>query len=113
VKAIRADITGKYFTDEQTEEVIKKVYDTTGYILDPHTAVAYLGLRAYMNENSTKDVTGIFLSTAHPAKFIEVVNDVIGKNIEIPESLQAAGKLKKVSIPMGNQFAALKAYLLK
>ncbi|HSZ72864.1 MAG TPA: hypothetical protein VK750_09310, partial [Cytophagaceae bacterium] len=110
---IRADITGKYFTDEQTEEAIKKVYDTTGYILDPHTAVAYLGLKAYISENPAKDVTGIFLSTAHPAKFIEVVNDVIGKNIEIPESLEAAGKLKKVSVPMSNQFQDLKSYLLK
>lgn len=113
VKAIRADVTGKYFTDEQTEDIIKKLYDSTGYILDPHTAVAYLGLRAYLNENSAKDVTGIFLSTAHPAKFIEVVNSVIGKNIEIPESLKAVGKLKKVSIPIGNQFKDLKAYLLK
>jgi threonine synthase len=113
VKAMRMDVTGKYFTDEQTEEVLKKVYDATGYVLDPHTAVAYLGLRAYMNENTNKEVTGIFLATAHPAKFIEVVNSVIGKNIEIPESLQAASKLKKVSIPMGNQFKDLKAYLLK
>lgn len=113
VKAIRADISGKYYTDEQTEGAIKKVYDTTGYILDPHTAVAYLGLKDYLSENSSKKYSGLFLSTAHPAKFVEVVNDVIGKNIEIPKALEEAGKLKKVSIPMGNQFKDLKAYLLK
>lgn len=113
IKAIRADITGKYYTDEQTEAALKKVYDATGYIMDPHGAVAYLGLRDYMAEHKGEDFTGIFFATAHPAKFIEVVNDIIDKHVEIPERLQESGRLKKVAVPMGNQFKDLKAYLLK
>ncbi len=113
IKAIRADITGKYYTDEQTEVALKKVYDTTGYIMDPHGAVAYLGLKDYMEEHRGEEFTGVFFATAHPAKFIEVVNDIIDKHVEIPERLQETGKLKKVAIPMGNQFKDLKAYLLK
>jgi threonine synthase len=113
VKAIRADITGKYYTDEQTEAALKKVYTATGYIMDPHGAVAYLGLSDYMREHVSEEITGIFFATAHPAKFIEVVNDIIDKHVEIPERLQEAGRLKKVSISMGNQFKDLKAYLLK
>jgi threonine synthase len=113
VKAIRADITGKYYTDEQTEAALKKVYTATGYIMDPHGAVAYLGLSDYMREHASEEITGIFFATAHPSKFIEVVNDIIDKHVEIPERLQEAGRLKKVSISMGNQFKDLKAYLLK
>ena len=113
VKAIRADITGKYYTDEQTEIALRKVYDATGYIMDPHGAVAYLGLKDYMEEHKSNDMTGIFMATAHPAKFIEVVNDIIDKHVEIPERLQESGRLKKVSIIIGNQFKDLKTYLLK
>ena len=113
VKAIRKDITGKYYTDEQTEVALRKVYDATGYIMDPHGAVAYLGLVDYQREHASEELTGVFFATAHPAKFIEVVNDIIDKHVEIPERLQEAGKLKKVSIEMGNQFKDFKAYLLK
>jgi len=113
VKAIRADITGKYYTDEQTEIALRKVYDAIGYIMDPHGAVAYLGLKDYLEEHKSDDITGIFMATAHPAKFIEVVNDIIDKHVEIPERLQESGRLKKVSIVLGNQFKDLKAFLLK
>ena len=113
VKAIRKDITGKYYTDEQTEVALRKVYDATGYIMDPHGAVAYLGLVDYQREHASEETTGIFFATAHPAKFIEVVNDIIDRHVEIPERLQEAGKLKKVSIEMGNKFKDLKSYLLK
>jgi threonine synthase len=112
IKAIRADITGKYYGDEQTEVALKKVYDATGYIMCPHSAVAYLGLKDYMEEHAEESLTGVFLATAHPAKFIEVVNDVIDKHVEIPERLQESGRLKKVAVPMGNQFKDLKAFLL-
>ena len=111
VEDVRKDITGKYYSDSETRAIMKKVYEETKYILDPHGAVAYLGLTDYLKE-TTNNVTGIFLATAHPAKFIEVVDEVLGMNIEVPERLKEAGRKAKVSILTGNQFEDLKSYLL-
>ena len=65
-EAIKQDIIGYSYSDEQTKKCMKQVYEKTGYILDPHGAVAYLGLKEYQKEN---DVIGVFLETAHPTKF--------------------------------------------
>jgi len=74
VKEIRKNIQGFSADDEQTMEAIADVYARTGYILDPHSAIGYLGLKHFLPE----DRPGIFLSTAHPAKFGEVVKEVTG-----------------------------------
>jgi threonine synthase len=80
--------------------------------MDPHGAIGYLGLKEYVKE-SGKDATGIFLATAHPAKFIEVVNDIIEKDVEIPARLQEVANKKKESIVIENDFEKLKSFLLK
>ena len=112
INALRKVVVGKAYTDEQTAAAVKSVYKTTGYIMDPHGAVGYLGLKEYFIESGI-DATGIFLATAHPAKFIEVVNDIIEKDIEIPARLQEVANMKKESIVIENDFDLLKKFLLK
>lgn len=105
---ITKDITGYSFLDGETKTAMKKVFDDKGYVLDPHGAVGYLGLKKYLKQN---DYLGVFLETAHPAKFLDTVNEVIGE-IEIPERLAAYLDKTKVSIPIANNYEALKEVLL-
>ncbi len=109
-EAIKQDIVGYSYTDEQTKMCLKEVYERTGYVLDPHGAVAYLGLKEYQKEN---DVVGIFLETAHPAKFLETVENTLEKKIEIPEKLQAFMQNKKLSLEMGKDYEGFRTFLLK
>lgn len=103
---ITKDISGYSFTDSETKSIMKEVHHKYGYVLDPHGAVGYLGLLA----NLEKGVTGVFLETAHPAKFISTVEEVIGK-IDIPERLAAYLDLEKQSTLMKNEFDEFKSYL--
>ena len=112
IDALRKDVVGKVYTDAETAVALKSVYQSTGYVMDPHGAVGYLGLKEYFKESGI-DATGIFLATAHPAKFIEVVNDIIEKDIEIPARLQEVADMKKESIVIENDFELLKSFLLK
>ena len=108
---IKNDIWGAKYTDKQTSEAIQQVYKKISYILDPHGAVGYLGLKDYFKEASSS-ANGIFLATAHPSKFLEVVEQVIEKRIELPERLKETVKKEKKSIEMQPDFNALKEYLL-
>ncbi|MFN8414722.1 MAG: threonine synthase [Cytophagaceae bacterium] len=112
LNALKKDVVGKAYDDKTTAAALKDVYTRTGYVMDPHGAVGYLGLKEYLKESGS-DATGIFLATAHPAKFIEVVNEVIEKEVEIPQRLLEVAKKEKVSIPMKADFALLKKYLLE
>jgi len=89
-------LKGYTYSDNQIREIIKQVYESTGYILDPHGATGYEAAREYLLNNKGK--TAVFLETAHPAKFPEVVNEVIGKKVDVPERLQAFAKGRKVSL---------------
>lgn len=111
-KLLSHEITGYSFSDEETRSGMTNVFENTGYVLDPHGAVAYLGWKKYQAENKSK-ATGIFLATAHPAKFREVVNETLKRSIDIPEVLLEFTRRKKQSIPMKNEFAALKDFLMK
>jgi len=87
IEKIRADISGFWFTDEQTRQAMKELYKTYSYVADPHTVVAYLGLKEYMKNNSC---TGIFLATAHPGKFPEEVEKTLDKQVTLPVSHKAS-----------------------
>lgn len=108
-ETISQEITGYSFTDSETKDAMKIVFDKYGYVLDPHGAVGYLGLKNYLTEN---DGTGVFLETAHPGKFADTVEEVIG-SVEIPERLGAYLNKKKISVEISSQFEELKDYLLK
>lgn len=107
-EAICAEISGATYTDEQIRETVREVYDETGYLLDPHGACGYRAL----SEGLKPGETGVFLETAHPAKFLQTVEDIIGAEVKIPEKLQAFMRGTKQSIQLGKDFASFKGYLL-
>ena len=107
-EAISAEISGATYTDEQIRETVKATYKETGYLLDPHGACGYRALEEGLQEGEV----GVFLETAHPAKFLETVEGIIGESVEIPAKLQEFMKGTKQSIPMSKDFASFKAYLL-
>ena len=104
-------ITGDFSDDSATRKAMKEVFDRTGYVMCPHTAVAYLGLKSYTN-TLNEEVAGVVLSTAHYAKFLDVVEETLGTKVDVPERLSALLSKEKVSIPMSNEFLDFKAYLL-
>jgi threonine synthase len=106
---IRNDIKGYSFSDEETRSVIREIYKKYGYILDPHGAVAYLGLSEYLKNNNEQ---GIFLETAHPAKFYDTVQKEVSGKLEIPQRLEKSLKKEKKSIQIGNSLNELKDILL-
>ena len=107
-EAICNEISGATYTDEQIRETVKQAYQETGYLLDPHGACGYRALEEGLQEGEV----GVFLETAHPAKFLETVESIIGDKVEIPAKLQAFMKGTKQSIEMSKDFASLKEYLL-
>ena len=108
VDAIRRDITGTTYTDAQIAESLRNCLSETGYQLDPHGACGYRALK----ENLQPGEIGFFLETAHPAKFKDTVEGITGKEIAIPESLQAFMKGEKQSIACSKDFADFKSFLL-
>ena len=108
-EAICADISGATYTNEQIAETIKEVKAETGYVCDPHGACGYRALK----EGLKAGEVGVFLETAHPAKFKDTVDRILGADIEIPAKLQAFMKGTKQSVPMTKDFADFKQFLLK
>ena len=102
-------ISGATYSDEQIKDTMRKCYKETGYILDPHGACGYQALEDCLKPGEI----GIFCETAHPAKFKEKVDDILGIDVEIPERLAAFMKGEKQSVPMSKNFEDFKAYLLK
>jgi threonine synthase len=89
--AMRRDVIGSRHSDDEVRETIKRVYETRGYLLDPHSAIAHLGLKAYLSRQGTGTRgIGVFLATAHPAKFGEVVEPIIRESIVTPPPLAEA-----------------------
>lgn len=107
-EAIRKDISGCRYTDEAIRHTIADVYGRTGYILDPHGACGYQGLK----DGLEKGECGIFLETAHPAKFKETVESVLGKEIGIPQRLRDFMSKEKQAISLGKDFSELKDYMM-
>ena len=98
-------IEGYSFTDDQTRKKMQQIKDLYGYTLDPHGAVGYLGIEKYLAANpGTK---GIFLETAHPAKFLDVVKEVTGNSPDLPPTLQECMKKTKKSIKIDNNYEDL------
>lgn len=108
-EAICRDISGTTYTDEQIRETVKTTYQQTGYLLDPHGACGFRALKEGLKEGEV----GVFLETAHPAKFLETVESIIENKVTIPAKLQEFMKGEKQSLPLSKEFADFKAYLLK
>ena len=108
-EAICADISGATYKDEQIAETIREVKAETGYVCDPHGACGYRALK----EGLKAGEVGVFLETAHPAKFKDTVDGILGGSLEIPAKLKAFMQGTKQSIPMSKDFADFKQFLLK
>ena len=102
-------ISGATYTDDQIAATMRDCYARTGYVLDPHGACGYQALRDQLKS----DEIGVFLETAHPAKFKQTVDSILGTDIAIPERLQAFMRGQKQSVQMSKDFTDFKAYLLQ
>lgn len=107
VERIRKDISAYCYNDDRIRDCIGRVYKATGYVLEPHGACAYMGLE----EGLQPGENGIMLETAHPAKFPESVEPVIGRTVEVPATLQRFLSGKKQSVAMSSDFADFKGWL--
>ncbi len=106
----RDHISGLAFDDEQTRVAIREVKETTGYIIDPHGAVGWLAAWAWRQANP--DATTITLETAHPAKFLDVMDEQLGKGVvEIPERLAVLADKEKFASPLGTETASFHQWL--
>jgi threonine synthase len=107
--AITSLISGATYSDDQIRETMRQCYKETKYILDPHGACGYQALVDGLKPGEV----GVFCETAHPAKFKEKVDDILGIDVEIPARLAAFMKGQKQSVPMTKDFADFKSYLMK
>lgn len=106
---LKQHLTSYSFTDKETKKAMVKINKKSGYITDPHGAVGYLGLKKYFKN---KKAQGIFLETAHPVKFLNVVEPVLNTTIEFPPQIQEVINKKKVSFKI-SKYEELKQFLLK
>lgn len=112
IKKMKYDITAISINNEKTKKTIKEIYQKYNYIIDPHTAVGFAAINKYRISDD-KDHVLVVLSTAHPSKFPEIVEKIIGKKIKIPKQLQKYLKLKIKSVNMENDFKIFRKYLVQ
>ena len=108
-EALKANLSSYSYTDEETKAALLELYKDYNYVADPHGAVGYLGAKAYLKNN---DAHVVFMETAHPTKFLDVVVEVIENAVPLPPQIEAVMDKEKVSISV-NSYAELKDYLLK
>ncbi len=108
--SLKSRLSSYTISDEETKLVLKDVYDNEKYLLDPHGAVSYLALKKYLQRHP--ESKGIFLETAHPVKFYDVVEPIIKQSVDMPSAIKALLKLKKQSIKIAPQPQEFKNYLL-
>ena len=109
---IKDDLVSWSFNDDQTSAMIADVYNQYGYVLDPHSAVGILGLLKYM-EMKSDNMNNIFLGTAHPGKFADIVNPIINNKLDLPQRLKDVLSLEKRSIELNNDYDEFYDYLLR
>ena len=102
-------ISGATYSDEQIRQTMRQCYEETGYILDPHGACGYQALKDGLREGEV----GVFCETAHPAKFKEKVDEILGIDVKIPARLKAFMEGEKQSVELSKDFEDFKEYLLK
>ena len=107
---IKSNLSGFKFEDNKTKEAIKEIYKDSNFIADPHGAVGYLGLKKYLKNHNNK--IGVFMETAHPIKFIDVVENTLDIKLKLPEKIKKILKKEKRSTKI-NTYIELKDYLIK
>jgi len=109
--AMKNDITGYSFNDEETRGAMRDVFQKFNYTLDPHGAIGYLGAKKYLSQNP--ESVGVFLETAHPAKFLDVVESALQRKVPIPDGLKLFLSGNKKSIACEADFVSFKNLLQK
>ena len=109
METLQKSLSSHSFTDENTKAIMKEVYSKTGYVMDPHGAVGYLGLKEYQKSNP--NTFGIFLETAHPVKFLDVVEDTLDISPQIPPQIMKVMDKEKKSYKISS-YDELKQFLL-
>ena len=105
---LKSNLSSYSFTDEATKKALDEIYTTTNYIADPHGAVGYLGCKSYLKTNP--DAHCVFLETAHPTKFLDVVKEVIAAEIPLPPQIKAVIDKQKVATEI-KDYLEFKAFL--
>jgi threonine synthase len=105
-------VSGFAFTDTQTKKALKEIYNNNGYVADPHGAVSYLGLKAYLEKLGEDKVQGIFLETAHPIKFAPIVEAALKIKINRPKQVEKVLNKPKLSLSI-NDYKSLKDFFLE
>jgi threonine synthase len=106
---LKEHLSSYAFTDEETKKAMKNIQKKSNYIADPHGAVGYLGLKKYLKDHKGQ---GLFLETAHPVKFLDVVEPVLGETIEYPQQIKDVIDKEKIAIEIST-YEELKKYLLQ
>lgn len=112
VEEMREIVKGYSFSDKETREAISEVYEKFEYVMCPHTAVGYLGLKKYAADKTDNEVE-IVLSTAHPAKFGDVVSECIGREVKMPARLAECLEKEKKVMKVGADYETFKKFLIK
>lgn len=107
---LQKHLSGYSYDDAQTKAALVRLYQSYNYIADPHGAVGFLGLEAYLNTLETS-AYGVFLETAHPIKFLDVVEETLQRTIDMPERLKPLLNREKKARSI-DSYAGLKNYLL-
>ncbi|MGB0892102.1 MAG: threonine synthase, partial [Flavobacteriaceae bacterium] len=110
IDALKQTFSSYSFTDEETKKAMKSIYKNSNYITDPHGAVGYLGAKEYQKENTNS--LCIFLETAHPVKFLDVVENTLDVQVAIPEQIKSVLYKNNISIKINN-YKNLKYFLNK
>jgi threonine synthase len=108
-ETLNENLSSFSFTDVDTKNAMKEIHKEFGYVADPHGAVGYLGFREY--QKTHPNTYGVFLETAHPVKFLDVVEDTLGTTLEIPSQIQKVMGKEKKSIKI-NTYGELKTFLI-
>jgi threonine synthase len=109
--SMQKTITGYFFTDEETKTIIKQVSQKLDYTLDPHGAIGYLGIKKYLSQN--RNGMGVFLETAHPVKFKETVESILGEKLSVPDALKIFTSGIKKTIRCESDYQTFKNLLLR
>ena len=108
-ETLKANLSSFSYTDAETKSALLELYKDFNYIADPHGAVGYLGAKTYLKNN---DAHVVFLETAHPTKFLDVVEDVIEKTVPLPPQIESVMDKEKVAIAISS-YEELKGFLLR
>ncbi|NNC49482.1 MAG: threonine synthase [Flaviramulus sp.] len=108
-ESLKENLSSYSFSDKETREALLEIYNNYNYVADPHGAVGYLGCKSYLDQNPNAHC--VFLETAHPTKFLNVVEDIINEEQPLPKQIQSVMGKQKVSVKIST-YEDLKGFLL-